>query len=151
MRLSFKTKYPFNPKQETEFESKIKEGMKIHTLREDPKRRWRAGVDIEMVNGSRYKPNVFNTEHRCSSVQEVQLSIFRDYKGIGEPVNADFSLQIEVDGRKLNRDEIRVFIFNDGFYTLDSFLRWFFKDDISYVSLNEPIKLRCIHWTDLKY
>jgi hypothetical protein len=121
MRLQFKKPLP----------EKIKRGQKIHTLREDLKRRWREGMMIDFVEGSRYKPTVFLSE-AVSSIQEVKLIFF-----------ASRVVIIRIDDRELSPAEIQDFIKNDGFDSEADF-RAFFKDFLS-------IELRLIHWTDLKY
>jgi hypothetical protein len=121
MRLQFKNPLP----------EKIKRGQKIHTLREDTKRRWREGMMIDFVEGSRYKPSVFLSE-AVASIQEVKLSFI-----------ASCVFYVIIDGRELTRNEIQDLIRNDGFDSEADF-RAFFKDFLS-------IKLRLIHWTTKKY
>jgi hypothetical protein len=129
MRLQFKKPLP----------EKIKRGQKIHTLREDPKRRWREGMMIDFVEGSRYKPTVFLSE-AVASIQEVTIKCYR-------MINyGNRTFDIEVDCKELNAFDKGEFIRNDGFDTHEDFLNWFFPNDTF-----GHLRLRLIHWTDLKY
>ena len=122
MRLNFSEKMPFDAKIETGFEKKILDGIKIHTLREDPNGRWKVGRVIDFVNGSRYKPNVFKRGGACLAVQEVVLT------AIWNPFLFGYSIYISVDGRKLSLYESLQFIENDGFDNTRDFVNWFFPN-----------------------
>jgi hypothetical protein len=141
MRLSFRTEMPFKPFSPTLFVEHINSGFKKHTLREDPKKRWRKGLSIEMVTGSRFKPNIFNEKHECLGVQEVEIELRHD-----DNFPLGFELEIIVDGEELRGIELIKFIQNDGFDSLSNFAKWFFPD-----YKEGKINLRCIHWTELMY
>ena len=118
----------------TRFEEKIKKGVKLHTIREDPKDRWMKGRKIHFATGvrsSRY--NCFK-KGVCKSVQKVVI--------YADPKSINFG-SIEVDGRLLDPSEAEYFIINDGFDNADEFWWWF-----------EPYGVftgKVIHWTGLEY
>ena len=118
----------------TGFELKILRGAKIHTIREDPKNRWKEGRKIHFATGVRSLHYNWFKEGVCKSVQEVLIH--------ADPKSASFGT-IEVDGRLLDSSETEYFINNDGFENVEDFWWWF-----------EPygtFKGRVIHWTDLEY
>ena len=118
------------------FVDAIKNGTKIHTIREDPKQRWKPGMAIQHWRGNprnvRQKPYHFATGE-CKSVQEIEF-IRPNY----------LALQIKVDGRELHYKEIENLAQNDGL-TMEEFINWFDPLD------QPPFKGRIIHFTDFKY
>ncbi len=145
MTLGFKTK--FADGEPTLFEEKILAGVnrfvpnyaldpKIHSLREDPNNRWKAGKNIQMATGVRTKNyRQFNKDipelATCKSTQRI----FMTY---------DWCLEITVGGRELDTAEIAQLIKNDG-VSYDQFINWFFPKDI------DEWSGKIIHWTDFKY
>lgn len=127
----------------TQFEQAILEGRKIHTLRADPKRRWKAGMSIQHWMGSprntraSRKPYQFATGV-CSGTQEVKIHCHH-----GQWID---TIQIEVDGRFLDSLEIKTFIYSDGLEE-DEFFN-FFGDRKQKHSIWEG---RIIHFTDYRY
>ena len=136
MRLNFSTKMPFDKKIETHFEDKILNGTKIHTLRNDPNGRWRAGRAIQFTNGERFKPNTFKIGE-CISVQDVNLTFEPKHEG-----GIFGTLSICVDGTFLSKKDMGVFIKNDGFEQPTDFLWWFFPQGFG------SVELKLINWTD---
>lgn len=114
-------------RKQTNFEDKIKEGIKKHTIRDDSKNRWQAGRKIHFANGVRTsKYNNFKMGV-CKSVQEIHI----------------VDRMVFIDQRKLSLDEIDGLAINDGFDNTSDFWSWF--DDYT------PFLGKLIHWTDLKY
>ncbi|MBN8824422.1 MULTISPECIES: hypothetical protein [unclassified Spirosoma] len=138
MTLGFRTKWG-KPPRPTEFEEKILDGRKKHTLREDPKDRWKAGNSIQFVVGNRTKDRRQFATGECTATQSVYLYTEIDSGRIG----------IQVNGRTLNRQAIELFVLNDGFDSLVEFDNWFRP-----LIENAPGKLlirKLIHWTNLRY
>ncbi len=142
MILSFKTVFPWG--EQTNFQQKIKDGSKIHTIRRDPHCRWKPGMQIHMATGIRTKNyNCFDDNKQCKSVQSIKINYYRD----GEILRC---IEIIIDGDLFysqsghgsfgagNLDKLAR---NDGFDSVDDFLR-FFCDDF---------EGRIIHWFPFKY
>ena len=116
------------------FVEDIKAQVKIHTIRADPKRRWKVGMSIQHWRGNprnvRQNPYHFYNGI-CKGVQKIQiLNIFDDREGV------------RIDGVMLNDEQIEMLAKNDGFKTVDDFWNWFGMNDFEGV---------IIHFTDLKY
>ena len=106
-------------------------GIKIHTIREDKKGRWRAGIAIHMATGVRTKQyQCFSSDHSCTGTQFIDI---RNYPA-GEK-------EIWVGGRELVTSEIELLSKNDGFTDIAAFWRWFHHD----------FSGKIIHWTDFTY
>lgn len=128
MILGFKKKFPWG--KPTLFKEKILSGTKIHSVREDKKRRWKAGMLIHMAYGVRTKfYDCFCNKHRCKSTQEIKIEYLGDH--------AD----IQIDGEFLSYGGMRTLSKNDGFDSAEDFLKWF----------NEDFEGVIIHWTDFRY
>lgn len=118
-----------------QFEDKIISGSKIHTIREDPTRRWKPGVKIHAATGVRTKNYRCFFESQCISVQEIEISYPKIAKyGNGYP-------EIYIDGKYCDLIWRQKLAKRDGFITLDEFYDWFNKDFRGVI----------IHWTDLIY
>jgi hypothetical protein len=130
MRIHFKTKFSWGIP--TNFIEKITRQPgywpKLTTIRDDPHNRWKIGMKMDMVTGSRFKSVLFHSEV-CKSVQKLAI------------IRADCTL-VFVDNRKLGPSEVVRLALNDGFDSTDDFFRWFSKTETD---------LKIIHWTDLKY
>lgn len=132
MILGFKTQFPWGAP--THFEEKITKQPgyrpKIHTLREGE--RWKSGDLINFATGVRSKNYKEFNRDTCKSTQQVVI------------VNTPYAVYpwIFVDGQPLRDHKILLFVYNDGFDSLEDFARWFHKP--CYV-------LQLIHWTDFKY
>lgn len=138
---------------------------KIHTMREDPHNRWKAGRNIQMVyRGAGYKIlDHFNKGipelETCKGKQYVQLR----WAAKSEYVETTLPLQkiiapasampdkkkrecfyyprVWIDSAEVLESVIRELAINDGFGSVDDFFRWFNKDWSGYI----------LHWTDFRY
>lgn len=114
----------------------IKDGVKIHTIRRDENRRWRAGMKIHFWRGNprnvKSGPYPFG-EVRCTGVQEVVIK---------KP--CDLSMTIFINGRELSREEIRELSESDGL-TPRGLRDWFLPDGVN------KFTGRIIHWTEKRY
>ena len=134
MILGFKKKFANG--QLSNFKEKILEGIKIHTIREDKPKRWRAKRSIQMCyRGKNYSVlDEFNKGlphlQRCTGVQEIEIKTHGNQK------------VIIINGRQLGLVEHLLLAKNDGFEDVHDFYRWF--------SMVE-FKGRIIHWTDYRY
>lgn len=106
---------------------------KLHTLREDPKDRWKAGVMIDFFINVR-QPGMFRFAPKIEVVSTQRVEIIRTSDYLEETI-------VRIDGRQLNELEARQFAFNDGFESLIEFWLWF-KDGFDG---------KLIHWTDFRY
>jgi hypothetical protein len=113
----------------------IKNGSKIHTIREDKKERWKQGNKIHFATGVRTKNYQQFGILECSSTQRI--NIIYNY-----PQNHAFnSVNVFIDGVMVPPQKIEELAQNDGFETVDDFFKWF----------NTDFDGKIIHWTDLKY
>lgn len=120
-----------------QFEQKIIEGSKIHTIREDPHDRWKPGKEIHFATGVRTKNYNEFRKGVCISVQRIK--IFR----LGGEAIIHIGDNITLF-RPLFRqwpEQMRVFVKNDGFDSVEDFLKWFNKD----------FDGKIIHWTSFRY
>lgn len=107
---------------------------KLHTLREDPHDRWKAGRKIEMVyRGAGYKIiDHFNKGipelEKCVSVQKIEIK----FKLNGS------AMVVYVDGKPTSIEQLSR---NDGFNTVEDFFRWF----------NTDWSGKIIHWSNFRY
>jgi hypothetical protein len=136
MILGFKTHFPDG--ELTYLEEQIIDGTKIHSLREDPKGRWRKGRSIQMATGVRSKQyEQFNKGlerlETCTGIQHCSMTY-----------HADEVLKILVDDRSLMPHEIQDLIKNDGL-TRKHFVEWFFPKK------NQEWSGKIIHWTNFRY
>ena len=111
----------------TNFEEKIKKGIKLHTIREDSTNRWKEGRKIHFSTGSRTLHYNCFKEGVCISVQEIHIK----------------NRTIGIDGRWLDQSEIEYLSDNDGFDCVEDFWAWFDQYHEFWGKL--------IHWTDLRY
>ena len=112
-----------------QFKKKILNGDKIHTIREDKKRRWKSGKKIHFATGVRTKKQKQFKEGVCLSVQRLQIC------------PTCVALRVWVGDRWLQAQEIEVLARNDGFKNAKEFFKWFDKDFDGVL----------IHWTNYKY
>lgn len=111
----------FNP----QFEPRILSGRKIHTIREDKTNRWKPGNKIQMATGVRTKKYNCFKEAVCVAVQSIEITKNKVY----------------IDGKKLNKQEIKTLAINDGFNGIVDFFKWF----------NQDFAGKIIHWTHFQY
>ena len=121
-----------------QFLSKIEDGTKKHTIREDKNDRWRHGKVIHFATGVRTKNyNCFKIG-KCVSTQIIEIRYLNKY--------SDYPV-VTIDGKeyrfywKADWDILCRLSINDGFNSFTAFCKWFNKD----------FKGKIIHWTDLKY
>ena len=132
MILSFSKKFPWG--QPTNFEQKIIEGTKIHTIREDLHDRWKPGMKIHAATGVRTKKYNCFYEDECVSIQQIEIKY-------PAPETCKDICIIKVDGVHINFESALKLIKNDGFEGFEDFTQWFDSD----------FKGKLIHWTDLRY
>lgn len=127
--------FPWN--EPTNFEQKIIDEIKIHTLREDKKDRWKEGNTIQFATGVRTKSYNNFKNGECKSTQWIIIY----------PKGRRIMVSTQLFGMptqwSMSDDQIKELSINDGFDTVDDFWRWF--------SHNTVIRLKCIHWTSKKY
>ena len=113
---------------------------KIHTIREDPKDRWKKGNKIDFFINVRKKDMFrFAPVLPVVSTQKVQIIYYDKTEAEWEFPHLKYAVRI--DNRRLEPNEIKTLAENDGFDTIDDFLAYF----------NDDFKGKIIHWTDLKY
>jgi hypothetical protein len=116
-------------------------GRKIHTMRGDPKNRWRTGIKIHHHIG-RFKKYRCFAIHEVVSVQRVRITL---------RVNTSSRLYVRIDGKRVNDQVIRALACNDGFDNLQDFIRWFFPPHKRQQVKDRTWTGNLIHWTSLKY
>ncbi len=126
MILSFKKQFP----------KKISSRSKIHSIREDPTGRWRAGRKIHFATGLRTKNYNQFASGECHSVQKIIIK----WVPI-EFMSKGIQLTVWVDGVKLTPIKVHTLASNDGFKNTTEFACWFNKD----------FDGKIIHWTDYRY
>lgn len=141
------------------FKDLILSGQKIHTIRADPKKRWKPGMAIQHWLGSprnvhaKEKPYEFG-KGECKGVQEIYIqSTGIDFHGHRRVPNIEvwigvFSTEARqpytADGRWISDSEVGEIAKNDGL-TLDEFREWFVPDN------KHVFAGRIIHFTDKLY
>lgn len=116
-----------------QFEQKIIEGNKIHTIRKDPHDRWKPGRKIHFTTGVRTKNYHQFMEGVCISTTFIGIKWDNGIPTI--VIEDDIGLFYP------NEDIIERLAKNDGFESVEDFFKWFNKD------FNGKI----IHWTDFNY
>ena len=114
-------------RKQTNFEDKIKKGIKLHTIRWDGKDRWKKGRKIHFAHGVRTNNYNCFKEGICISTQKIEIQ----------------DRTINVDGYYLSSSTIEYLSINDGFDSLEDFWAWF--------DVYSPFAGKIIHWTDLEY
>jgi hypothetical protein len=116
-------------RKQTNFEEKIKKGIKLHTIRRDEKGRWKKGNKIHFSTGSRTNNYNCFKEGKCTGIQKVEIR----------------NRSVYIEGRELSltTDKIEWLAINDGFDCIGDFWAWF--DQYS------PFFGKLIHWTELRY
>lgn len=115
----------------------IKSGVKIHTLREDPKDKWFADKKIHHCTGVRTKKYRCFLQNVCKSIQGI---VIYNEATLFAPI------QVIVNDRELSLQEINVLAVNDGFNSTKEFIKWFFKK-----KGRKKWVGKIIHWTDKRY
>jgi len=142
MIISFKTQFPWG--EPTNFEQKIKDGLKINTIRRDKHCRWKPGMQIHMATGVRTSNyNCFDDTKYCKSVQSIKMNYYRE----GDILR---NFEIIIDGDlfysqsgygSFGSGNLDILAKNDGFDSTDDFLRFF----------DNCFEGRIISWTPFRY
>lgn len=125
---------------------------KLHTLRTDPKNRWKADMPIHFVIHNRTKNRFqFAPITKCVSVQKVVIKWNCLNESFYSPLDSmnkvkhilldGNSVSLQIDNKRLNIGEISNLATNDGFPSLEAFFDYF----------NTDFEGKIIHWTDRKY
>ena len=142
MILGYKKLFPWN--KPTEFDRKIINGHKKHTIRVDEHDRWRKGRRINHCHGVRTKcfDNFYNND--CNGIQTIEIIWYRSTFFLSKVI-------VYVDCNKigyfyperidLTDKKVIELALNDGFDSVVDFFKWFDKD----------FEGKIIHWTDLRY
>ena len=142
MTLGFKKKFGFKPK--------ILDGTKKHTIRRDSKNRWKVGMTIHMAQGLHSKAyDHFNADRPdlqvVKGIQKFEINYCPDSGDVN--IFIDNSFQCAIDPKfsdfiiSYTNFDILQFAKNDGFDSIDDFLKYF----------NTDFTGKIIHWTDFKY
>lgn len=122
-----------------QFIEPIIHGNKIHTVREDPKKRWHKDRIIHFATGVRTKHYKEFNSGICTGVQKVFMTYA--YNDL---------IEISIDGRELSWHHERLeFAQNDGFENWEDFFNWFYP--IIKASKDECFSGKIIHWTGKRY
>lgn len=109
---------------------------KIHTIRADPKNRWKVGNKIHFVIGNRTK----NRFQFAPIINVVSIQSFKiEWKRSIDMKNR--WLKITIDGKEISGQQIVDLVQNDGFDTYTDFCNYF----------KEDFEGKIIHWTNFKY
>jgi hypothetical protein len=115
------------------------ENPKLHTLRDDPKDRWKAGMMIDFFINVRTK-KMFRFAPKVPVVSTQRVSI--KYNSKGHPIVTIDDKCFYMQGFSLEGNHKMLHLAqNDGFDTIEDFFAYFDKD----------FSGKIIHWTDLKY
>ncbi|HMZ95354.1 MAG TPA: hypothetical protein PLD56_12610 [Chitinophagales bacterium] len=141
MNLGCKTE--FSNGNPTNFESKILDGIKIHTIREDKTNRWEKGTKIHFATGVRTKKYKCFKIGECVSTQKIEFKWHNHNKGL---VSESWSVQVFIDGNDVTTETeiIDELVKNDGFDNRKDFFEWqgWHKKNF---------KGKIIHWTNKRY
>lgn len=117
---------------------------KIHTLRDDLKKRWRRGVMIDYVINNRQTTRfVFAPKLPVISIQEVAIE-WRGERVVFVTIDKNcYCCVLTHDRKSVEKCDkmIELLAHQDGFDTVPDFFAYF----------NESKKLRLIHWTKFRY
>ncbi len=117
---------------------------KIHTIREDKKKRWKVGNKIHFVINNRTpKRFQFAPVLLVKSIQEIEIKWHNTILSIAPIVwiNGKVFFDGTNFGEYRNEKGMLILAQNDGFLDVQSFFNWF----------NEDFAGKIIHWTDQKY
>jgi hypothetical protein len=140
MNLSYKLNFPWGPP--TNFPEKVMGDIKIHSMRSDPKRRWKKGKLIHHATGVRTPKYHCFLQNECTGTQETEI---KHYYWKGNKVSTD----VIIDGRLVyhkgiivsDPETIEQLAKNDGFDSVEDFFKWFDSDFSGVI----------VHWTDFRY
>ncbi len=160
MNINFKAHFPWpgadGKPEPTRFAESILMGLgiasghfvspvkKLHTIRRVKREpRYREGMKLVLPGGTRYKPQPF-VETECTGTQILEMHPTTHGSAIG------LSIWVREPGvlrPPLHPDRMRNLALNDGFTSLEQFLKWFLADVIT----NGPGFYQVVHWTDVRY
>jgi hypothetical protein len=112
---------------------------KLHTLRDDPKDCWHAGIMIDFFINVRTK-KMFRFAPVVPVVSTQKVTMIYLFGKI---------IYISIGNRELLPHEKEQFAINDGFDNWDDFFNYFYL--IIKQTEDNFLKRKLIHWTDLKY
>lgn len=126
-----------------QFREKILKGSKIHSIRPDKSKRWKPGNIIHFATGARTKKYECFLIGECVSVQDIELRLYRS--GL---------FLISIDGKlPLHIEPATELAKNDGFENIedmyDLLFNMYCRNKKKFKVLT--LKMRLIHWTNLKY
>jgi len=121
-----------------QFKSKILDGSKIHTIREDPKDRWKSWREIDFATGVRTKNYTCFKKGKVSSVQLVYIWL-----------SIENEIVIQIGYSVLLKHQMEELIKNDGFVSYIDFFQWFYP--LIQKSHDKTFRGKLIHWTDKRY
>lgn len=129
----------------SKFEAMILSGQKKHTLREDTKKRWRAGRSIQHWIGNprnKGRNNIIHQFHsgECVSVQDITMYYTKELDLITIYTHNTYNIEM---CRMLPQHEVRNLIANDGL-SREEFISHFFDATGTW-------KGRIIHFTKIQY
>ena len=130
MHLNFLKSFIVDDKRkETNFEQKILDGIKLHTIRADVTNRWHPDMKIHFATGSRTNNYNCFKEGKCYATQNITIQ----------------GRCIYIDGRSkpLTDSKVEWLAINDGFDTVQDFWAWF--DQYA------PFTVKIIHWSEISY
>lgn len=123
---------------------------KFHTLRTDPKNRWKADMPIHFVIHNRTKNRFqFAPITKCVSVQNVEIEyvIKNSFDVHGELSSFSRTPMLVIDGTHFYNPLVAIdkgmkrLALNDGFPSVEAFFDYF----------NTDFEGKIIHWTNLRY
>jgi len=124
----------------TEFVNRIKNGMKVHTIRVDKHNRWKIGMKIHFWLGNP-KNNRGKTKSYQFGVGEVlRIEFITMLFANNEDWQQDF-VKIGEDIILITKDELNALAENDGFDNWEQMKNWFENSDNKYVG-------KIIFWKD---
>ncbi len=128
MILNFLKSFMVNGKRKpTNFDEKIKNGSKLHTIRIDQYHRWKKNRPIHFCTGARTNKYKCFKQGVCTGTQYIIIE----------------GRNVWVDNKLLAMHEIQDLSINDGFDSVHDFWAWF--DQYS------PFSGSIIHWTEMRY
>jgi hypothetical protein len=129
---------------------------KFHTIRLDPKSRWREGMNIHAVVKNQTKDRYqFLPIYQCKRIQIIEIRYTRlsdgfEIKEYSELDPFEKVVEVLIDGKYYGRSilsevdshaSLTELAQNDGFDTASEFFEWFKNDFCG----------KIIHWTEIKY
>lgn len=113
---------------------------KIHTIREDKGKRWKAGTTIHpVINNRRPDRYQFAPCFPCVSRQEIRIEWMHNFPSI--KINGIDYYKVDMMTGEVIDMGIEQLARNDGFDTIHEFLEWFNKDFLGTI----------IHFTNFQY